>query len=149
MGLGKMLGLAALGVGAVAAVPFTGGGSLLGAASLSASLAGAGTVASAVGAGVAGATAGKIWSNIQDEEKEELETKVAQANLKVQKSEKIIKEHEIHTKLVLALSALGISMANADGHISEEEKTELTEFIGGLASQKYPTHIVEQIENMT
>ncbi len=147
MGWGKILGLAALGVGAVAAAPFTGGGSLLGAASIGASLAGAGTVAGAVGAGVAGATAGAILSESEEEEREKLEKKVAQANLKAQKSENIVKEHEAHTKLILALSALGISMANADGHISEEEEIELNEFIGGLSSQNYPTHIVEQIND--
>ena len=47
MGWGKILGLAALGVGAIAAAPFTGGGSILGAATLAGSLAGAGTIAAA------------------------------------------------------------------------------------------------------
>ncbi len=41
---GKILAGAAVGVGAVAAAPFTGGGSLLGGASLIASLTGAGTI---------------------------------------------------------------------------------------------------------
>ncbi len=49
---GKILAGAAVGVGAVAAAPFTGGGSLLGAATLASSLAGAGTVAAAAGVGV-------------------------------------------------------------------------------------------------
>lgn len=47
---GKVLAGVAVGVGAVAAAPFTGGGSLLGGASLIASLSGAGTIAAAVGA---------------------------------------------------------------------------------------------------
>ena len=61
MGIGKILGYtvggAVLGVGAVAAAPFTGGGSILGAISLATSLAGAGAIAvgSAVVAGGAGA----------------------------------------------------------------------------------------------
>lgn len=45
MGFFKMLGGVAIGVGAVAAAPFTGGGSVLGAATLLGSMAGAGTIA--------------------------------------------------------------------------------------------------------
>lgn len=146
MGWGKILGMAALGVGAVAAAPFTGGGSLLGAASIGASLAGAGVVAA--GAGVAGAAAGAVVSSYEDDEKKTQETKIAEYNQKAQKSEQVLKEHEKHTNLVLALSALGCSMANADGDISPEEIVELNEFVGGLSSQSYPTYIVEQIEDM-
>ncbi len=46
---------AALGVGAIAAVPFTGGGSVLGAATLVGSLSGVGTGLAAVTAGIVGA----------------------------------------------------------------------------------------------
>ena len=66
MGLFKILGFAALGVGAVAAAPFTGGGSLLGAASLAGSLAGAGTIATT--AGVAGAVVGAVSTALDSDE---------------------------------------------------------------------------------
>ena len=46
---------AALGIGAVAAAPFTGGGSVLGAATLASSLSGIGTGLAAVTAGIVGA----------------------------------------------------------------------------------------------
>lgn len=146
MGWGKVLGLAALGVGAVAAAPFTGGGSILGAATLAGSLAGAGAVAA--GAGVAGAAAGAVLSSYDEDEKKAQETKIAEYNQKAKKSEAALKEHEKHTNLILALSALGCAMANADGEISPEEIVELNEFVGGLSSQSYPTHIVKQIEDM-
>lgn len=148
MGWVKILGLAALGVGAVAAAPFTGGGSILAATGAAASLAGAGTVAAAVGAGAAGAYAGKILSDMDEDEKRAQEAKIAEYNQKVQKSEEALKEHEKHTNLILALSALGCSMANADGYISPEEIIELNEFVGGISSQGYPIHIVKQIEDM-
>ena len=45
MGLFKVLGGVAIGVGAIAAAPFTGGGSILGAATLVGSLTGAGALA--------------------------------------------------------------------------------------------------------
>lgn len=148
MGWGKILGMAALGVGAIAAAPFTGGGSILAATGAAASLAGAGTVAAAVGAGAAGAYAGKKLSDIDEDEKRAQETKIAEYNQRAQKSETVLKEHEKHTNLILALSALGCAMANADGEISPEEIIELNEFVGGLSSQSYPTHIVKQIEQM-
>ena len=44
MSFWKILGGAVLGVGAIAAAPFTGGGSILGAATLASSLAGVGIV---------------------------------------------------------------------------------------------------------
>ena len=70
MGFWKILGGVAIGVGAVAAAPFTGGGSLLAAGvSLGSSLAGAGAVAAAVAAGSAGAVAGAALSKQEDEQR--------------------------------------------------------------------------------
>ncbi len=143
MGWGKILGGVALGVGAVAAAPFTGGGSILGAATLASSLAGAG--AAAAGAGAVGAAVGAVFSNEEEKEKQENEKRIAEASKKASKAEKIVKAHKEHSKLILALSALGISMANADGEISPEEELELNEFVGGLSSQGYPEHIKAQI----
>jgi len=146
MGWGKILGLTALGVGAVAAAPFTGGGSILGAASLGASLAGAGVAAA--GAGAVGAAAGVALSAKEEEEEQAREEALAKLHQEAEKAEKVLKETEKHTNLILALSALGCAMANADGEISPEEIVELHEFVGGLSSQNYPKHIVEQIEDM-
>ena len=146
MGIGKILGLAALGVAAVAAAPFTGGGSVAGAATLAASLAGA--EAAAAGAAAVGAGIGYAISRKEEEEEERKKEEIAKAKLKTEKATKIVKEHEEHTNYILALSALGISMANADGEISNEELEELNEFVGGLSAEKYPEHVVEQIKKM-
>ena len=148
MGFGKMLGLAALGIGAVAAAPFTGGGSILGAASIGASLAGAGTIAAAGAAGAAGAAAGAVLSRKEEEEEERKQREISELNLKAQKAEKIAKDQEKYTNLILALTALGVSMANADGEISEEEMLELNEFVGGIASAGYPDNIIQEINNL-
>ena len=148
MGWGKILGLAALGVGAIAAAPFTGGGSILGAATLAGSLAGAGTIAAAGAAAATGAGVGYVLSKKEEEEEKEKDKKIAGFSQKAEKAELTLKEHEKHTNLILALSALGCAMANADGEISPEELVELHEFVGGISSQSYPTHIVEQINEM-
>jgi len=148
MGFGKMLGLAGLGIAAVAAAPFTGGGSILAATGAAASLAGAGTVAAAAGAAAAGATAGAVLSRKEEEEERAKQRKIAEANLKAEKATKVAKAHEKHSNLILALTALGVAMANADGEISEEEMVELNEFVGGLSSSAYPQHIIDEINNL-
>ena len=58
MGYLKIVGGAVIGVSAIAAAPFTGGGSVLAATGLLGSLAGAGTIAVATGAAAAGAAVG-------------------------------------------------------------------------------------------
>jgi len=143
-GIGKVLGLAALGVAAVAAAPFTGGGSIIGVTTLAGSLAGA--EALAVGAAVAGGAAGVALNRKEEEERKEREKEIAKLSKKAKNFEEIAKEHKNHTEYIIALSALGIAIANADGEISDEEMEQLNEYIGGLASRKYPQHIIEKIE---
>jgi len=146
MGWGSILGMAALGVGAVAAAPFTGGGSILGAASLGASLAGAG--AAAVGAASVGAGVGAVMSKNEEEEEERKQRELAKANQKAEKATDIINETKEHYQLIIALTALGVSMANVDGKISSEEMEELSEFVGGLSSLKYPQNIIDTINQI-
>lgn len=148
MGFGKMLGLAGLGIAAVAAAPFTGGGSILAATGAAASLAGAGTVAAAAGAAAVGATAGAVLSRKEEEEEREKRREIAEANLKAEKAESVVKAHEEHSNLILALTALGVAMANADGNISEDEIAELNEFVGGISSDAYPQHIIDEINRL-
>ena len=146
MGFGKILGMAALGVGAVAAAPFTGGGSILAATSVGASLAGAGAMAGAAGA--AGAAAGAVLSRKEEEEERKRQREIAKAKIKADKATQTVKMHERHTKLILALTALGVAMANADGEISKDEMADLNDFVGGLSSSAYPEHIVQQIKDL-
>ncbi|HIQ27442.1 MAG TPA: hypothetical protein EYH42_02950 [Sulfurovum sp.] len=148
MGFGKMLGLAALGIGAVAAAPFTGGGSILGAATLGASLAGAGTIAAAAGAGAVGAAAGVALTRKEEEEEKRRNEKSAKNNKNADKATDIVKGYEKHTTLIIALTAIGVAMANADGEISEEEREELNEYVGGVASANYPEVVLNTIKGI-
>lgn len=146
MGWGKILGMAALGVGAVAAAPFTGGGSILAATGAAASLAGAG--AAAAGAGAVGAGIGAVMSKKEAEEEARKEREIVKANKKAEKATKIVNETKEHYQLIIALTALGVSMANVDGEISPEEMEELNEFVGGLSSQKYPQNVIDTINKI-
>lgn len=155
MGFGKILGLAALGVGAIAAAPFTGGGSILGAASIGASLAGAGTIAAAAGAGVAGAAAGVALSRKEEEENAAKDKKIAELNKKAEKFEEAFKQaieqfkgDKEYFNYIIASTAMGMSIANADGEIAEEELVEINEFVGGIASSNYPEHVKQVIKKL-
>lgn len=79
----KILAGSTVGVGAVAAAPFTGGGSLLGGASLIASLSGAGTIAAAIGAGTVGGLVGAAVAE-DDENKMEQAKEQARAEEKAE-----------------------------------------------------------------
>lgn len=157
MGIGKLLaytaGGAILGVGAVAAAPFTGGGSILGAISLGASLAGAGTVAAGTATVLGGA--GAYMARRDDEEDDEKDAKIAALNQKAQKFEENFKKalEQFHGdkeyfNFIIGATAIGIAIAYADGEMSEEEKQEIEEFIGGIASSNYPVHIKQIINDL-
>jgi len=160
MAIGKILGFAAIGVGAVALAPFTGGGSVAGAISLAASLEGA-----ALAAGGAAALGGAIGaaSAIKEEEEnaerrkfdKEKNEKLAEQAKRIEKFEKELKEilnrfqgDKEYFNYIIAMTAMGISMANADGEIRPTEIQELEEFIGGIASSNYPQHIKEEIDKL-
>ena len=155
MGFGKILGLAALGVAAVAAAPFTGGGSLFGAATLAGSLAGAGAIAAAGTAGAVGAGVGYALSRKEEEEEQVKNEKIAELSKKAEKFEEDFKRaisqfqgDKEYFNYIIASTAMGMAIANADGQISNDELIEINEFIGGMASSNYPQHIVYTITQL-
>lgn len=155
MGFGKILGLAVLGVGAIAAAPFTGGGSILGAATIAGSLAGAGTIAAAAGAGAVGAGVGYALSRKEEEEEQDKNEKIAKLSKKAEKFEENFKRaisqfqgDKEYFNFIVASTAFGMAIANADGEISNDELIEINEFVGGIASSNYPQHIVYTITQL-
>ncbi|MGL6001903.1 MAG: hypothetical protein ACRCZ4_07380, partial [Plesiomonas sp.] len=120
---GKILTGIAVGVGAVAAAPFTGGGSLLGGVSLIASLSGAGTIATAVGAGAVGGLVGAAVADSDEEEVKQAKEKgraEGRAESAVQMEKLLnklsqalekLKSHDEHFKAIIAMEAVGVSCA--------------------------------------
>ncbi|MCO4170376.1 hypothetical protein K8D10_00985 [Aeromonas veronii] len=144
MSFWKILGGAALGVGAIAAAPFTGGGSLLGAATLASSLAGAGTIAAAVGAGAAGAAAGAYFDDdddIREEGRRRGEQEAAarhaleKENLQSQIAD-LMSSVENREQLLVTMFAVGICAANADHEICDAERSELMGLVAGIGADK-------------
>ena len=159
MGIGKILtytvGGVVVGVGAVAAAPCTGGGSILAAVTFASSLAGAGTMAAAAGAAAVMGGAGAYVAMKENEENEERDIKCAEQARRADKFQEdlssIYKERQDskeHYDLIVALTAVGIAMASMDGEIAPEEKEEIGEFIGGISSSEYPPYVKEAIETL-
>lgn len=130
--LGRALFGAALGIGAFAAAPFTGGGSIFAGASLAASLMGA--EAAAVG----GAVLGAVSQGMDDAEDERIRNAKESSyrdglnegrNLSVGEVKKFV-------DFCLATTALSYYMARCDGYISEEEEAELYADINAISKLK-------------
>jgi len=135
MGIFKILGGIALGVGAVAAAPFTGGGSILGAATLVGSLTGASAVAT--GAAVIGGVAGAAMS-AADEDDRRAEKKAAhesgfgqgirKGNIEV--AEKFAAMLKKDDNCRIGTFALAVYVANTDNDFTDEEKNEIECYLG-------------------
>ena len=50
---------------------------------------------------------------------------------------------------VIAMHAIGLSTAYADGQISKEESQEIEEFVSGIMSSKFPDNVKNQLRMMT
>jgi len=153
---GKVLAGVAIGVGAVAAAPFTGGGSLLGAATLGASLSGAGTIAAASGAGLAGAAAGKAMSSREERERrsstEKHEQTRAETDARLAALEnnlaRAMAESDSYFRGIIALEAVAVACAVCDGDFSENERLEIAEFVRGMLAQNIPEDVKLKIEEV-
>ena len=124
--LGKALLGAVIGVGRVAAIPVTGGGSVLAGTSLLASLAGAGKIASV--AGVGGAAAGAAVQGVENIKKEKDIKAAKEASFQDGMNEgkaKTVDELKKVYDFYLATTALSYYIARCDGEISEEEQLEI------------------------
>jgi uncharacterized tellurite resistance protein B-like protein len=67
----------------------------------------------------------------------------------VEKIERVLKDTTKIYEYVIAMHAIGMATANADGHISKEEAKEIDEFVEGVMSDKFPDNVKKQIINLT
>lgn len=150
---------AVVGVGAVAAAPFTGGGSVLGGATLLASLTGAGGIATA--AGLAGAGAGAAISQASSKSAEQaafdsgVEKGKAEAAVRMQELQgEIERAAALHSdqktlhEFYVNVSAIGFAMAGCDGTVTTAEKECIQEFIVGVSKHLFPKDIQEIMDTL-
>jgi hypothetical protein len=157
---GKILAGVAVGVGAIAAAPFTGGGSLLGGATLITSLTGAGTIAAAVGAGAVGGVVGaaiaendnneeaQIKSEGRAEGRAESSARIDKLENKLSQALEKLKSHDEHFKAIIAMEAVGVACAACDRDFSDNEREEIGEFVKGMAAQNIPKDVKDRIQSI-
>lgn len=123
---GKILVGAFVGVGAIAAAPFTGGGSILAGASLATSLLGAGGMAAAASivGGATGATLQKVEDSLKEKDVRDAKTSSFEDGIKEGKKE-TVDEIMKFADFYLATTALSYYFARCDGEISKEEELEI------------------------
>lgn len=166
MGFFKALAYVAGGIGAVVLAPATGGGTLAAAIGAMGTTTAAGA---ALGASV-GATAAAIDHSVTSgKEKynqgyqegkavgvkagEAIATKKYEERLKdlEKKQDELLKrlrDYRNFDEKLLAVYAVGLATANADGDICEVERQELDEFAGGIMSSNFPPHIKEMVTRL-
>ncbi|EGR0942957.1 TerB family tellurite resistance protein [Vibrio cholerae] len=159
MSFWKILGGVAVGVGAVAAAPFTGGGSIFGAVTLAGSLAGAGTVAAAIGAGAVGAAVGAAMDSDDDIKKKaysdgkaegiaENAAKLQQLENKLKQALAKLKDSAAYYDTIYAMEAVALAVAHCDGSFCDDERKQIDEFIAGVASSSLPNEIKQKLTDM-
>ena len=122
MTFGKVLGLAALGVGTVVS-----GGSVLGV--------------------VASYAIYRKKEKENDKKNEEIAELKKQLE-KIKKSLEILNSDSEYFHFIIAATAVGLATANADGNISEDESMDIKEFIGGIGNMHYPQHIKDILKGL-
>lgn len=158
--LGKILAGVAIGVGAVAAAPFTGGGSVLAGATALTSLAGAGTIATAVGVGLVGGITGAVIADTEEEEKKAIHDKgksegmaiaqqrIAALEKKLSSALQQLKSTDELFNAIIALEAVGVACAACDDDFSDAEKEEIGEFVRGMMAQTIPERVKAKIQDI-
>lgn len=133
MAVGKILLGVAIGVGAVAAAPFTGGGSVFGGATLLASLTGAGTLAT--GAGVIGGVAGHLISKKEDEITQNKSNNDFKSGMKAgekatkQKFASFLQTQRNRDEYLILATYIGVHVAKCDGEFHDKEQSEIKNYI--------------------
>jgi Na+/glutamate symporter len=147
MGFWKVMGGVAAGVGTVVCLPVAGA-------------VGAVTLAGAAVGGVAGGVAGAVASKKEKQERASAReagerTATAKYEKKIEKlcvaldtAEKQLKDDKAYFQLLIAMFAVGMATANADGVVCASELDDLDEFVTGIAHSNLPPHVKGMITRL-
>lgn len=76
----------------------------------------------------------------------EVEKCLQEAASAVERYRESLKDVESHYQLIIALTAIGLAAAKADGEVDERETSELDEYISGVAASKLPAKVKARIQ---
>ncbi len=147
MGFFKILAGVGAGVAAVTLLPVAGpiGAVTLAGAAIGGGLGGAAGIAASASEKKK-LQAAKESGKLEETAKFKVKTKKMLSAL--DEAEKRLQADKEYFNLLLALTAMGIATANADGKISDEELVELDEFVAGVGNSKLPPHVKGAITKM-
>ncbi|MGR5461256.1 tellurite resistance TerB family protein [Vibrio alfacsensis] len=153
MSFWKTAGWIAAGIGAVVAAPVTGGGSvaaLIGAAGTTT----AAGVAIGAAAGLAGSaltdnTADNARAEGRNQGRAEKAKEVEKLKVALEQQERHFSSHKDYENYLVALTSVGMACAYCDGYVSKIERSEIQEFVAGIASSKLPESVKKRIEEIT
>jgi tellurite resistance protein len=156
MGFFKCLAYVAGGVGAVVLAPVTGGSSL----AVAIGAMGTTTVAgAAIGASIGAAAAAidhastssdtAYRSGVAEGTRAGERAAQQQYQAKMDKLIQRLQGYEDFNKKLVAMYAVGLAVANADGVICDEERSELDQFVAGCMASSLPDKVTESIARLT
>ena len=140
----KILGGVAVGIATVVALPVAGA---VGTITV------AGAAAAAAAGAVGGAACGMADSKAREKEKEKArkegekkatakyQNQVDELLKNLQAVEKQLRDDMEYFQLLIALFAVGMATASADGQVSVDEMKNLEEFVAGIGALKLPPHV--------
>ena len=76
----------------------------------------------------------------------EVEKSLQEAAETMERYRESLKDVESHYQLVIALTAIGMAAAKADGDVDERETSEMDEYISGIAASKLPAKVKARIQ---
>lgn len=136
MGFWKVLGGVAAGVGAVVALPVVG--------PVSTVIAGAALAGTVTSAAASAAKKAQKESSRRTSEREvtaKYAKKIEKLLDALKDAESRLQDDKSYFQLLIALFAVGMATASADGTVSEEEIVDLEEFTAGVGHSKLPPHV--------
>jgi uncharacterized tellurite resistance protein B-like protein len=156
MGFFKCLAYVAGGVGAVVLAPMTGGGSLavaigaMGTTTVAGAAIGASIGAAAAAVDHASSSSDKAYTRGvaagskagEHAAQKKYEAKMAELTQRLQ-------GYQDFDKKLVAMYAVGLAVANADGVICDDERRELDQFIAGCMASSLPAKVNESIAKLT
>ncbi|MDO8332002.1 MAG: hypothetical protein Q7T36_16170 [Fluviicoccus sp.] len=143
---GRVAAGTGVGLVAVACAPFTGGGSILGATTLWASM----TAASAAAGAIGGAAAGSCFQDEPDKEqadKADLADKLKRAEDALAKGKERFRSYAQFELICIALFTLAVAAAAKVGRLQESEAN-LRNIIFGISANAIPTELKAQIDQV-
>lgn len=106
-------------------------------------------LAAALGVTVGGAAGVAIGRRMGKEERDDLTKEMVKLKLDHEmRLKKCVKQAKDPAQLLIAMTAVGIAVAGADGEIADSERDEIERFVAGVLASAFPQGVKDVIEGL-